>query len=133
MVMQAMNTGPARRARERRRARTEIVSDATVQQILDLMVVRAMTMTQAACTVGASRITAWRRLHERRFIGAYECARVLAADALVTQAEEELDPPEDGAGLSAQQVKLRIERAKQKLWLATRLNPGLVLARDFVE
>lgn len=83
-----------------------------------------MTMTEAARVAGVHHVTAWRRLQEPQFIRAYGCARVLAAATLISRAEADLDPPDDGACLSAHQVKLRIARARQKLWLAGRLNPG---------
>lgn len=132
MAMQFRTDKPTRRTRERRRMRSEIVKDATVRRILDLMIDRAMTMTQAANTVGVNHVTAWRRLQEPQFLGAYECARVLAADELVTQAEASLNPPEGGACLSPQQVKLRIAQARQKLWRAARISPALGLQSQHI-
>lgn len=127
MAAQVMIIGRVQTARQRRRTRVEIVSNALVQQILDLMIERAMTMTMAARAVGVNPVTAWRRLQEPQFLQSYERARVLAADLLITQAEAALDPPDGGACLSPHQVKLRIAQARQKRWLAMRINPGFWL------
>jgi hypothetical protein len=124
--MKAPGVGISPRARPkwvRRRKRAEIVSDALVRRILKLMEDQSMTVSQAAEAVGASYVSAWRRLQEPQFAKAYLRARVLAADGLVQQAEDALNPPCDGASLAPHQVTLRIARAKQCLWLAGKLDP----------
>jgi len=94
-----------------------------IDQILELMTSQGLTMTNAALTVGVSSSTAWDWLQDPAVKQRYEMAREIAAHRLVDQAEEALDPPNDGALLSAPQVSLRIARAKQKLWRAGRLSP----------
>lgn len=97
-------------------------TDALVQQALQHMM-SGHTMSWAAQEVGVSKVTLWQRLQKPEYLERYRMAQSIAAESFVQQAEDALNPDQDGALLAPHQVSLRVARAKQKLWLAGKLNP----------
>lgn len=95
---------------------------ALVEQALQHMM-NGHTMAWAAQEVGLSKVTLWDRLQKPEYIERYRIAQSVAAESLVQQAEDALNPEDDGVRLAPHQVSLRVARAKQKLWLAGKLNP----------
>lgn len=108
-------------ARKTPRTRSQKTID-KVEAALKVME-KGHTMAWAAQEVGIPQRTLWDALRSPAYRERCDRAQQLTAASYVQQAEEALTPKGDGRTLFPHQVTLRIARAKQKLWLAGKLDP----------